>query len=151
LNKNSLFNIAIILAGIGLTVVLGYAGCKSPVKEVETHDHSAHDHEENSTSQNHQEENIDLDQEVELALENIAKGKETEDMSLLMTEGIQKLLAVVRQDSNNVKAIYRLGLFSIESGQLEKAEKRFEKLVLLQPENQEYENTLNDIREQLGN
>lgn len=71
------------------------------------------------------------------------------NMDLAMGGGIQKLLGVVRQDSNNVRAIYHLGLFSIQSGQFEKAEKRFEKLILLQPENQEYQKTLADIREQL--
>ena len=49
-----------------------------------------------------------------------------------------------------MRAIYYLGLFSLESGQLEKAEKRFEKLVSLQPQNEEYVNTLQEIRNQIG-
>ena len=70
-------------------------------------------------------------------------------MNLAMNEGVMKLLAVVKKDSNNVNALKYLGLFALESGQLEKAEKRYEKLVLLQPENQEYKNKLQEIREEL--
>jgi predicted Zn-dependent protease len=43
-----------------------------------------------------------------------------------------------------------LALLSLESGQLEKAEKRFEKLILLHPENQEYKTMLSDLREKLA-
>ena len=66
---------------------------------------------------------VGIDEEIDLALKNIEKGKSSGDMSLVMNEGIMKLLAVTRKDSNNVRAIYYLGLFSLESGQLEKAEK----------------------------
>jgi tetratricopeptide (TPR) repeat protein len=92
---------------------------------------------------------VSFDEEIDLALENIEKGKLTGDMSLVMNEGIMKLLGVTRNDSNNLRAIYYLGLFSLESGQLEKAEKRFEKLVSLQPQNEEYSNTLQEIRNKL--
>ena len=91
-----------------------------------------------------------LDEEVDFALANIEKGKSSGDMSLVMNEGIMKLLAVTQKDSNNIRAIYYLGLFSLESGQLQKAEKRFEKLVSLQPQNEEYVNTLQKIRNQIG-
>jgi tetratricopeptide (TPR) repeat protein len=93
---------------------------------------------------------LSIDEEIDLALENIEKGKSNGDMALVMNEGIMKLLTVTRKDSNNVRAIYYLGLFSLESGQLEKAEKRFEKLVSLQPQNEEYVNTLQEIRNQIG-
>ena len=81
------------------------------------------------------------------AIENIKKGKESGDMSLVMNQGIMKLRAVIDRDSNNIAAIYQLGIMSIESGQTEKAVKRFEKLLLLQPENQEYKKILADLKD----
>lgn len=146
------------MVGLALVIGLTQAGCNSADKKV-TNSHQGHDHggeHSDEASQPPMRVNdaqlapdADLEMEVNQALENIAKGKETNDMSLVMNEGIMKLLAVSRADTNNVKAIYHLGLFSIESGQLEKAEKRFEKLILLQPENQEYAEKLAEIRKQL--
>ncbi|PCJ65519.1 MAG: hypothetical protein COA58_08905 [Bacteroidetes bacterium] len=141
--------------GVILTIGLTQMGCNSASKPAtDEHDHI----DERSISEEKPikvqdatlSADTDLDAVVEKALKNIAKGKESNDMSLVMNEGIMKLLAVSRQDTNNVKAIYHLGLFSIESGQLEKAEKRFEKLILLQPENQEYKNILEDLQTKLG-
>ena len=43
--------------------------------------------------------------------------------------GIQDLLAIVKQDSTQLDAQYYLGLFSIKSGQFEKAVNRFEKVI----------------------
>ena len=54
---------------------------------------------------------------------------------------------MIDRDSNNIAAIYQLGIMSIESGQTEKAVKRFEKLLLLQPENQEYKKILADLKD----
>ncbi len=143
------------MAGIVITILLSYTGCRKSTNQVDSADlhsvdqnseeHAEHDH----SDPNHTHASNNLDLRVEAALENISKGKETGDMSLVMGKGIRELLAVVKEDSNNLKSIYHLGLFSIESGQLEKAEKRFEKLILLQPENQEYQKTLSDIRQKL--
>ena len=91
----------------------------------------------------------DLNKVVDLAVKNMRKGKESGDMNLAMNEGVMKLLAVVKKDSNHINALKYLGLFALESGQIEKAEKRFKKLLLLQPENQEYKTTLQEIREEL--
>lgn len=158
-NNSTIFNTIILVLGVALTVGLTQAGCNSATKEI-TENHEGHDH-----GTTHSDEapkppirvndaslaaDADLNEVVETALANIAKGKEANDMSLVMNEGIMKLLAVSRADTNNIKAIYHLGLFSIESGQFEKAEKRFEKLVLLQPENQEYKETLKEIRKELN-
>ena len=49
-------------------------------------------------------------------------------------EGIMLLREVLDEDSTYVPAIYWLGMFSVESGQLDKAEERFEKVVQLNPE-----------------
>ena len=83
-------------------------------------------------------------------ISNIEKGRADGDMMLVMNGGIMKLKAVLERDPENVKAINQLGVMSVESGQLEKAEKRFEKLVLLQPENQEYAERLSEIQSKLG-
>lgn len=144
--KNSLFNTVVILTGVCLITLLTYTACNTSTKEVESHANTTQT--ESSTS-NTDTQSTGSDAEIDEALANIEKGMVEGNMDLVMGGGIQKLLAVVRQDSNNVRAIYHLGLFSIESGQLEKAEKRFEKLILLQPENQEYQKTLADIREKL--
>ena len=138
------------MLGILLTIILAISGFKTSVKEVTVSD--PHGNSKVDLSSTEMTKDIDLgsDEEIDLALKNIEKGKSSGDMSLVMNEGIMKLLAVTRKDSNNVRAIYYLGLFSLESGQLEKAEKRFEKLVSLQPQNKEYENTLKEIRNQIG-
>lgn len=147
------------MLGLALTVGLTQAGCNSATKEV-TENHEGHDHGPDHSDESQKPPmqvtdatlapDADLEKEVDEALSNITKGKESNDMALVMNGGIMKLLAVSRADTNNVRAIYHLGLFSIESGQFEKAEKRFEKLVLLQPENQEYRNTLEEIRKELN-
>jgi len=111
---------------------------------------SGHSHSETSVSQNkgNQIPAEDIESTIDIALENIKKGKETGDMGLVMNEGILKLRAVNESSPYNLRAIYHLGMLSIESGQLEKAKKRFEKLVSLQPENEEYLKILNQIRSQ---
>ena len=89
---------------------------------------------------------VDLDSVVTAAVNSIEKGKSEGDMNLVMNEGIMKLRAVLEQDPDNETATLQMGLLSLESGQIEKAAKRFEKLVLLQPENQEYARQLEEIR-----
>jgi uncharacterized protein YfkK (UPF0435 family) len=157
--KLTIFNTIILVFGIALMVGLTQAGCNSTTSEV-TENHDGHDHGDEATTESEQSPmrvndvtiapDADLEAAVDNALANISQGKETNDMSLVMNEGIMKLLAVSRADTNNLRAIYHLGLFSIESGQLEKAEKRFEKLILLQPENQEYKVKLAEIRKKLN-
>ena len=132
-----------------LAVGLFFSEYKTDTKNAEQH---SNHHGEAKTSESDVDDNVptNLDEDVDLALINIEKGKSSGDMSLVMNEGIMKLLAVTKKDSNNVRAIYYLGLFSLESGQLQKAEKRFEKLISLQPQNEEYRNTLQEIRNQIG-
>ncbi len=55
-------------------------------------------------------------------------------------QGIVLLKELIEKDSNNVDAQYYLGLFSVKSGQMEKAEQRFQKVLALRP---------NDIRYQV--
>jgi tetratricopeptide (TPR) repeat protein len=151
LKKNlSVSNALVIVLGILLIIILVISGYKTKFKEVVISDPHSNSKVDSSSSEIITDIDLSIDEEIDLALENIEKGKSNGDMALVMNEGIMKLLTVTRIDSNNVRAIYYLGLFSLESGQLEKAEKRFEKLVSLQPQNEEYVNTLQEIRNQIG-
>lgn len=49
-------------------------------------------------------------------------------------QGIQLLLGVVKEDPENVKANYNLGLFSMRSGQFNKAVNRFKTVIAKQPD-----------------
>ena len=148
----------ILTAGLVLLVGLSFAGCNSDTSQTSDgiEDH-AHSHETEKPSRPPMAvmdvklpEDADLDEVVKQAVISIEEGKKTGDMSAVMNQGIMKLRAVNKVDSNHLGAIYQLGIFSIESGQLQKALKRFEKLVLLQPENQEYQKKLAEIRERLN-
>lgn len=52
--------------------------------------------------------------------------------------GVSLLREVIEKDSNNIQAIYTLGILSMRSTQYDKAIIRFEKLVQLQPFNAEF-------------
>ncbi len=65
-------------------------------------------------------------------------------------QGIQLLLGVVKVDSLNLNANLNLGLFSMKSGQFDKAIKRFETVAKLKP-NAEIYGMLADAYEQTGN
>lgn len=146
--RSKTVNTALIVAGVLAIAGMAYMSWNSETGKVSSAPHAQteeiHEHEDEPASAE------DLDAMVDQALEVMAQAQETGDMSAFMGQGIQQLLAVVKQDPDHEKAIYHLGLFSIESGQLEKAEKRFEKLILLQPENQEYRKKLDEIREELA-
>ena len=64
-------------------------------------------------------------------------GKGQDGNSQETMKGIQELLAVVRKDSNNMKAQLVLGIGGLKSAQYEKAIPRFEKVVLAEPSNVE--------------
>ena len=64
--------------------------------------------------------------------------------------GVQAYKRVLEIDSNNVEALYQLGILSVQSNQLEKAAVRFKKLILLQPENQEYKDVYQRILDDLN-
>ncbi len=66
-------------------------------------------------------------------------------------KGVGMLKEVVEKDSNNVQAIYTLGMLSIRSNQFDKALERFEKLIMLQPFNPEYYYYLGEIQAKTGN
>lgn len=53
-------------------------------------------------------------------------------------EGIQLLLGVVKEDPDNIKANKNLGLFSMKSGQYEKAVKRFKTILAVKPDSESW-------------
>jgi len=54
-------------------------------------------------------------------------------------EGITILRELIAKDSNNVDAQYYLGLFSVRSGQIDKAMNRFRKVLVLRPDDIRYQ------------
>lgn len=81
---------------------------------------------------------------------NLYKALALADKKETMMNAVPHLLTVVRADENNIPALYTLGLLSIESGQLDKALQRFEKLVSLQPSIPDYHFQLASVNERLG-
>jgi tetratricopeptide (TPR) repeat protein len=53
--------------------------------------------------------------------------------------GIMQLRELVQKDSTNVDAQYYLGLFSVKSGQFDKAIERFKKVLILRPDDIKYQ------------
>lgn len=66
-------------------------------------------------------------------------------------KGVGMLKEVVATDSNNIQAIFTLGMLSIQSNQFDKALERFEKLVKLEPFNPEYYFYLGEVYAKSGN
>ncbi len=66
-------------------------------------------------------------------------------------KGVGMLKEVVATDSNNIQAIFTLGMLSIQSNQFDKAKERFEKLVKLEPFNPEYYFYLGEVYAKSGN
>lgn len=86
-----------------------------------------------------------------LSLEDqLQYGKLKIESSPAPMEGIFILRDILAQDSNHVATIETLGQMSIRSGQLDKAKKRYQKLLSLQPENEAYRSQLKAICEELG-
>lgn len=65
-------------------------------------------------------------------------------------KGVSLLREVLQADSNNIQAIFTLGMLSIQSNQLDKALARFEKLVKLQPFNPQYYFYLAEVQAKTG-
>lgn len=65
-------------------------------------------------------------------------------------KGVGMLKEVIAKDSNNVQAIFTLGMLSIQSAQFDKAEERFKKLITLQPFNPEYYFYLGEVYAKSG-
>lgn len=79
------------------------------------------------------------------------KGLALADKRESMMMAVPLLLQVVREDTANILANYTLGMLAIESGQLDKALNRFEKLISLQPSNAEYHFQAARTSEMMGN
>ena len=97
-----------IVGIIVLSVLLYFAPNKPPIKVIK---------EENVS-------NLSIDEKIQQAASLVYEGKEP-------MKGIMMLREVLEQDSLNTKAHYHLGVFSVQSGQLDKAIMRFNKVLAL--------------------
>lgn len=66
-------------------------------------------------------------------------------------QGIQLLLGITRKEPNNVPANLMLGQLSIRSGQMDKAQERFEKVISVEPDNTEALYFLAEVYKANGN
>ncbi len=76
-------------------------------------------------------ETLSVDEKIETAVEIITSGKGAP------MRGISLLKEVLEEDPKNTKALYYLGVFSIQSGQFDKGIGRFEAILELEPNNQD--------------
>jgi tetratricopeptide (TPR) repeat protein len=74
---------------------------------------------------------LSLEQEIDSAIALVAGGNSP-------MQGIQALLALEKAHPENHRVLFNLALFSVQSGQFDKAVTRFEHLTSVQPENAEY-------------
>lgn len=82
--------------------------------------------------------------------EKLEYGKLKIETSPAPMAGIFMLREILEEDSNHVATIETLAEMSIRSGQLDKAKKRYQKLLSLQPENEAYRTALEKICAELG-
>jgi cytochrome c-type biogenesis protein CcmH/NrfG len=108
LSKAQLFA---IFAAFALVVLLLFAPNKPPIKD-------------ESTLPAEKKAEEDLEQKLNLAISYVQEGKDP-------MKGIMMLREVLEKDSNNLKAHFYLGVFSVQSGQWEKAKQRFLKVLAL--------------------
>jgi cytochrome c-type biogenesis protein CcmH/NrfG len=66
-------------------------------------------------------------------------------------QGIMLLRKILEENPDNARAHFQMGLFSIQSGQFEKAVDRFEKVLKLEPSNIESLYFLGNAHSNLGN
>lgn len=66
-------------------------------------------------------------------------------------QGIQLLLGITREQPNHIQANLMLGQLSIRSGQMDKAQERFEKVLSIEPENTEALYFLAEVYKSKGN
>lgn len=65
--------------------------------------------------------------------------------------GIQLLLGITREEPDHIQANLMLGQLSIRSGQMDKAQERFEKVLSIEPENTEALYFLAEVHKSRGN
>jgi len=154
MRKQHTLLIAILLAVI-LVVVLSIKGWQgdsgtvsqdSSEEEVVTNDlDNGHDH-EHEHEMSHSSFTNELDQKAMEAAEMVRNAASAADVM----QAVTLLRGNLSIDSNHIGSLELMAELSIQSGQLEKAHQRYEKLVSLQPENQGYKERLNELCKQLG-
>lgn len=140
-----MFYVVVFIFAAILAFFLTRSGYKTDSAEQESAD--AHSEIQTEVNESPAIESADSSDEIGLLLKEAHEA--VYEKGIIM-QGVQKYLKVLELDSNNVEALYNLGMLSIQSNQLQKAKVRFEKLILLQPENQEYQKTYEDILAKLG-
>lgn len=75
--------------------------------------------------------NLDLEQEIDSAIALVTSGN-------MPMQGIQALLALEKAHPEHERVIFNLAMFSVKSGQFDKARGRFGKLTVAVPDNAEY-------------
>lgn len=145
MSRNTLFYIVVFIAAAVLAFFLTRSGYKTDTSEQDSAD--AHTSVQTEVNESPAVESADSSDEIGMLLKD---AHELVYEKGIIMRGVQTYLKVLELDSNNVEALYNLGMLSIQSNQLQKAKVRFEKLILLQPENQEYRKTYEDILEKLG-
>lgn len=154
MSTNKIFTPLVLIAAICAVIALTYIGCNSSSKTpTETADsphteegHEGHDHAEESQSNVDESsaEKSELDKKIDAAIASINESKANPSGG--MPEGIMTLVQISRDHPDNERVNFQLGLLSIESGQYDKALKRFEKLVSLHPENEEYKLRVEEVK-----
>jgi tetratricopeptide (TPR) repeat protein len=145
LKKNTLFYIVIFIGTAILTFFLTRSGYKTSTSDQESA--SVHSDGIPEVNENPSVEDTNATDEIGTLLKEAHEA--VYDKGIIM-QGVLKYKEVLELDSNNVEALYNLGMLSIQSNQLEIAKVRFEKLILLQPENQEFKTRYSEVLEKLG-
>ena len=71
---------------------------------------------------------LGVDAKINKAVSIVKEGKQP-------MKGIMLLREVLEEDPNNVRALYQLGVFSVQSGQLDKAIERFKQVLKIEEKN----------------
>lgn len=82
---------------------------------------------------------------------DVAKAVEMVQMGENPMEGILALRQIAEEDSSNIEAQLWLGIFSLQSGQLDKARERFEKVKAIDPNQPEAYWQLGQMEMEAGN
>ncbi|RMG83616.1 MAG: hypothetical protein D6707_00725 [Bacteroidetes bacterium] len=141
MKKNQIF--ALLFTGV-LIVLLLVASCNSKEKQPSEEQPAATEQTENANGNAQPSQTTSTGEEsVEKALELIEKGSNP-------MEGIQMLRNIAEKEPENTQAQFYLGIFSLQTGQFEKAKERFETVLKLEPKSIEAHLYYSDALAQLG-
>lgn len=128
--------LAVALGALIMFFFLSRAGWKTSEQVVEIH--NEHEHASQPAAE--------LDARAAKARDMVQNAQNSEDVMA----GVMELREILKQDSNHIASLEIMAELSLSSGQLDKAMERYEKLISLQPENQEYRERFRQICLQSG-